>query len=202
MPWLRGSPRLPCPQHTDGRDRGRVAPGEWSMITIRKFVTIIEHIQREMDQPADVPLRRVAVAAIFRNPYAAMLAEQLTSAMGAPIESLGKGALIGLNGDAIHGNACLLTEFANPIRAAVGGGLAWIQSTTKRAAPGTLIDIPLAHKDALYVRDHYDTITVHLPDAPHPDEIAVIIAAANRAYLNPRLGGLQAAQISVRDGLR
>jgi hypothetical protein len=190
------------------------------MITIRKFVTIVEHIQREMDQPADVPLRRVAVAAVFRNPYAGqfssdlqalidfnaplgtMLAGLLTSAMGAPIESLGKGALIGLNGDAIHGNACLLTEFANPIRAAAGGGLAWIQSTTKRAAPGTLIDIPLAHKDALYVRDHYDTITVHLPDAPHPDEIAVIIAAANRAYLNPRLGGLQADQISVRDGQR
>jgi len=60
----------------------------------------------------------------------------------------------------------------------------------------------LAHKDALYVRDHYDTITVHLADAPHPDELAVIIAAANRNYLNPRLGGLQASEISVRDGQR
>ncbi|HMO58757.1 MAG TPA: amino acid synthesis family protein [Roseiflexaceae bacterium] len=190
------------------------------MITIRKFVTLTEEIFSEMGRPAEKPLRKVAVAAIFRNPYAGrysedlselvnfneplgkIMAEQITRAMGEPIESLGKGALIGMNGDAIHGNACLLGEFANPIRAAIGGGLAWIQSNTKRTAPGGMIDIPMAHKDALYVRDHYDTITVHLPDAPHPDEIAVIIAAANRSYLNPRLGGLQADQISVRDGQR
>ena len=190
------------------------------MIEIRKFVTVIEHVRSEMGRPADKPLRRVAVAAIFPNPYAGrysedlqeliafnaplghIMAEQLIAAMGEPIESLGKGALIGMNGDAIHGNACLLGDFADPIRQAIGGGLAWIQSTTKRSAPGGMIDIPLAHKDALYVRDHYDTITVHLPDAPHPNEIAVIIAAANRNYLNARLGGLQAADIKARDGLR
>ena len=190
------------------------------MIQIRKFVTLTEQIHSEMGQPAEKPLRKVAVAAIFNNPYAGrysedlseliefnpplgkILAEQLLKAMGEPIESLGKGALIGLNGDAIHGNACLLGDFANPIRDAIGGGIAWIQSNTKRSGLGGMIDIPLAHKDALYVRDHYDTITVHLPDAPHPDEIAVIIAAANRSYLNPRLGGLLAADIKVRDGLR
>lgn len=190
------------------------------MIEIRKFVTVIEQIRSEMGRPADPPLRKAAVAAIFTNPYAGrysddlselinfntplgeMLAEQLLAAVGGTIESLGKGALIGLNGDAIHGNACLLGEFAAPIRAAAGGGLAWIQSTTKRSAPGGMIDIPLAHKDALYVRDHYDTITVHLPDAPHPNELAVIVAATNRGYLNPRLGGLQASEIKVKDGLR
>lgn len=190
------------------------------MISIRKFVTVIDEIHSEMGRPADKPLRKVAVAAIFNNPYAGrysedlreliefnpplgkLMAEQLTKAMGEPIDSLGKGALIGMHGDAIHGNACLLGEFANPIREAIGGGLAWIQSTTKRSAPGGMIDIPLAHKDALYVRGNYDTITVHLPDAPHPDEIAVIIAAANRGYLNPRLGGLLASEIKVRDGLR
>ena len=190
------------------------------MIKIRKFVTIVEQVLSEMGQPADKPLRKVAIAAIFNNPYAGrysedlseliefnpplgkMLAEQLLHVMGEPIESLGKGALIGLNGDAIHGNACLLGDFANPIRDAIGGGLAWIQSNTKRSGLGGMIDIPLAHKDALYVRGNYDTITVHLPDAPHPDELAVIIAAANRGYLNPRLGGLQASEIKVRDGLR
>lgn len=190
------------------------------MTEIRKIITIIEQVFSEMGRPADKPLRKVAIAAVFHNPYAGqysedlseliqfntplgeMLAEQLVKTMAEPIESLGKGALIGMNGDAIHGNACLLSEFANPIRAAIGGGLAWIQSTTKRSAPGGMIDIPLAHKDALFVRDHYDTITVHLPDAPHPDEIAVIIAASNRSYLNPRLGGLQASEIKLRDGLR
>jgi len=190
------------------------------MITIRKFVTIVDEIHSEMGRPAAKPLRKVAIAAVFNNPYAGryaedlseliafnpvlgqIMAEQVVRAMGEPIESLGKGALIGMNGDAIHGNACLLGEFANPIRAAIGGGLAWIQSNTKRSAPGGMIDIPLAHKDALYVRGNYDTITVHLPDAPHPDELAVIIAAANHGYLNPRLGGLLASEIAVRDGLR
>jgi hypothetical protein len=190
------------------------------MITIRKFVTVIEEAHSEAGIPADPPLRKVAVAAIFNNPYAGRysedlseliafnaplghkLAEQLTKAMGQPIMSLGKGALIGINGEAIHGNACLLAEFANPIREAIGGGLAWIQSTTKRSAHGGTIDIPMAHKDALYVRANYDTITVHVPDGPQPDELVVIIAAANRNYLNARLGGLQESQISVRDGLR
>jgi hypothetical protein len=190
------------------------------MITIRKFVTLTEEIHSEMGRPADPPLRKVAIAAVFNNPYAgsysedlseliafnpvlgAIMAEQLLKAMGGPVESLGKGALIGVNGDAIHGNACLLGEFANPIREAIGGGLAWIQSNTKRSALGGTIDIPLAHKDALYVRGNYDTITVHLPDAPHPDELAVIIAGASRGYLNPRLGGLQASEIRARDGLR
>jgi hypothetical protein len=190
------------------------------MITIRKFVTLSEEIHYEMGQSTDKPLRKIAIAAIFSNPYAGrysedlseliafnpvlgkIMAERLLKAMGEPIESLGKGALIGMHGDAIHGNACLLGDFANPIREAIGGGLAWIQSNTKRVAPGGMIDIPLAHKDALYVRGHYDTITVHLPDAPHPDELAVIIAAANRGYLNQRLGGLQASEIRVRDGQR
>ncbi len=190
------------------------------MIKIRKFVTVIEHVLSETGIPAEQPLRKVAVAAIFNNPYAGRysedlselidfnpilgqtLAEQLVTAMGQPIKSLGKGALIGMDGDAIHGNACLLGEFANPIREAIGGGLAWIQSTTKRSAFGGSIDIPLAHKDALYVRGNYDTITVHVPDGPLPDELVVIIAAANRGYLNPRLGGLQESDIKVRDGLR
>src|SRR4029450_256909 len=165
------------------------------MITIRKFVTVIEEAHSEAGIPASPPLRKVAVAAIFNNPYAGRysedlseliafnaplgrtMAEHLLKAMGQPIVSLGKGALIGINGEAIHGNACLLGEFANPIREAIGGGLAWIQSTTKRSGLGGMIDIPLAHKDALYVRDHYDTITVHLADAPHPDDLGVISGA-------------------------
>ncbi len=149
------------------------------MIKIRKFVTVIEEAHSEMGIAADPPLRKVAVAAIFNNPYAGrysedlseliafnpplgnIMAEQLLRAMGQPIVSLGKGALIGVDGEALHGNACLLGEFANPIREAIGGGIAWIQSTSKRSALGGTIDIPLAHKDALYVRAHYDTITVH-----------------------------------------
>jgi hypothetical protein len=84
----------------------------------------------------------------------------------------------------------------------MGGAAAWISSFTKRAAPGASIDIPLAHKDALYVRSHYDGMTVTLPDGPQADEIAVIICIANRGRIDARVGGLNAAAIEGKDGLR
>ena len=84
---------------------------------------------------------------------------------------------------------------------AAGGGRAWISSFTKRAAPGATIDIPFAHKDALYVRSHYDGITITLHDVPLPDEIALICAYATRGRPNHRVGGLAAADIKSIDGL-
>jgi hypothetical protein len=95
----------------------------------------------------------------------------------------------------------LTTVFGNVMRDAAGGGKAWISSLTKRAAPGATIDIPLAHKDALYVRSHYDGITITLPDAPLPNELAIIVAFANRGRPNQRVGGLAADEIKGVDGL-
>ena len=105
-------------------------------------------------------------------------------------------------GEQEHINALLTTTFANPLREAVGGGNAWIASMTKRGGPGTSIDIPLASKDALYVRSHYDGMTITLHDAPLPNEIAVIICIANRGRLNARVGGLRFEEIKGEDGLR
>src|SRR3546814_13653582 len=62
------------------------------------------------------------------------------------------------------------------------------------------IDVPLAHKDALYVRSHYDGMAITLHDAPHDDEIAVICCYANRGRLNGRLSGLGKDEIDMRDG--
>jgi hypothetical protein len=76
-----------------------------------------------------------------------------------------------------------------------------VPSTGKRGVPGTAIDVPLAHKDALYVRSHYDTVTVSFPDAPNRDELLVIWAFATRGRLQARLGGLRAANIKGQDGL-
>ena len=91
----------------------------------------------------------------------------------------------------------------SPIRRdALGGGKAWISSTGKRGSPGTAIDVPLAHKDALYVRSHYDTMTVCCSDAPGPREIVVVFAVATRERLHARLGGLKATDIKGLDGLR
>jgi hypothetical protein len=118
-----------------------------------------------------------------------------------PAVSYGKAAIIGINGEQEHGVSLLTTVFGNVMRDAAGGGKAWISSFTKRAAPGSTIDIPLAHKDALYVRSHYDGITITIPDGPLPNEIAVICAYASRGRPNHRVGGLAANEIKGVDGL-
>ena len=84
----------------------------------------------------------------------------------------------------------------------LGGGLAWVASTGKRGGPGTTIDIPLAHKDALYVRSHYDTVTVAFPDGPNPHEVVILMAVATRGRLHARLAGLHANNVKAMDGLR
>jgi hypothetical protein len=158
--------------------------------------------------------------AIVENPYAGRYVEDLqplidaSRALGAELakvavealgpcraQSYGKGAIVGLAGEQEHANALLTTTCATPFREALGGGKAWIPSFTKRGGPGTSIDIPLASKDALYVRSHYDGITVTLHDAPLADEIAVILVAANRGRLKARVGGLRHQDIKGEDGL-
>ncbi len=190
-------------------------------LKIRKIFTAIEDIYEEAGQPAELPLRKVAVVAIVNNPYADQdyradlsplteasveLGRRIThlakEAMGTyDMESYGKASVVGVHGEQQHGSAMVTTVFGNVMREAAEGGLAWISSTSKRMAAGGTIDIPLAHKDALYVRSHYDTMTVTLPDAPLPDEIAIICCYANRGQLNARVGGLAAADITGEDGL-
>ena len=48
------------------------------MIKIRKFVTVIEEAYSEAGIAADTPLRKVAVAAIFNNPYAGRYSDDLS----------------------------------------------------------------------------------------------------------------------------
>jgi len=119
-----------------------------------------------------------------------------------PVRSYGKACLVGTLGEYEHGNAFLTQAFADPVRDAVGGGKAWVPSTGKVAPPGTVIDIPLAHKDALFVRSHYDTISVSFGDAPRADEVVIAFAFASRGRLHARLGGLAAQDVRGEDGLR
>jgi amino acid synthesis protein len=188
---------------------------------IRKLYTFVEDTLSEAGKSGDPVLRKVAAVAIVENPHAGRFVEDLkpmidsSEALGHQLskiamevllpyraQSYGKGGIVGLGGEQEHINALLTTTFANPLRDAVGGGKAWISSMTKRGGPGTSIDIPLAHKDALYVRSHYDGMTITLHDAPLPDEIAVIICVANRGRLNARVGGLKVEEIKGEDGLR
>lgn len=186
----------------------------------RIIYTFIEHKLAEADQNAEIPLRKVAVAAVLKNPYAGKYVEDLNPLIGASAalgtelsklavealgsykaQSYGKAGIVGIAGEQEHANALLTTTFANPLREAAGGGKAWIASFTKRAAPGALIDIPLASKDALYVRSHYDGMTITLHDAPQPDEVVIILCLANRGRLNARVGGLKFEDIKGQDGL-
>jgi len=190
---------------------------------IRSWLAFQQEILcNESGRAADgMPLRRFALACVLQNPYAGVFSEDLallvqgSAQLGQEfgrrlialvgqscIESYGKACVVGTEGEYEHGNALLTTAFADPVREAVGGGKAWIPSTGKRGGPGTTIDVPLAHKDALYVRSHYDTMTLTLSDAPAPSEVAVIFAVATRGRLHARLGGLKAGEIQGQDGLR
>ena len=197
-------------------------PANFNTYHVRKWCTQIdETLASETGKVADgTPLRKIVLAAVIANPFAGRFGEDLdlivknSPALGAEfarrikmlsgsarIESYGKAAVVGTSGEYEHGNAFLTSIFADPIREAVGGGKAWFPSTGKRGGPGTSIDIPLAHKDALYVRSHYDTITAQFADAPSPDEVVVAVAFASRGRLHARLGGLKASDISGKDGL-
>ena len=188
--------------------------------SIRKFLTQVEEEHRREGIIADSPLRKAVVAAVIHNPYAGMYLEDLSAAaefsvdlgarlgtmaaeaLGEPIVSYGKGGIAGTDGSQEHVVMFVTTAFANPLREAIGGGAAWMSSATLVGSAGTPITIPLAHKDALYVRDNYDAVVLHPGDAPRPDEVVVAVAVANRGRLNARLGGLAAIEVVGEDGLR
>jgi hypothetical protein len=178
-------------------------------IKVRRTYAITEERHEEAGRAAVHPLRRVAAIAIVENPYAGRYVDDLkpmiegSVALGRTIadvalrafgqheiQSYGKGGIVGTAGEQEHANALLTSAFANPIRDAIGGGDAWISSFTKKGGPGTLIDIPMNHKDDIWVRSHYDGMSVVIPDAPMPDEIAVIFCIASGGRLNARVGGL------------
>lgn len=165
------------------------------------------------------PLRKVAVCAVIANPYAGagytqdlselieasgaigtLLGTEALRLLGGPVESYGKGGLVGSNGEQEHVNAAVTSVFGNAFRDAIGGGEAWITSVTKPAAAGAVIDVPTAYKDEVWVRSHYDSMEVRIPDAPHPDELVVIAVVTNRGRINARVGGMTAAQAQEKAG--
>lgn len=159
------------------------------------------------------PLRKAAACAIIDNPFAnrgyvadlselvegssslgSDLGRRVAALLGGTVTSYGKAALVGSDGEQEHGNALLTSRFGDALRGAVGGGEAWISSVTKVGGPGDAIDVPLAFKDDIWVRSHYDALEVRVPGSPRGDEILVIAAAANRGRLNARLGGRSLAE--------
>lgn len=178
-------------------------------ITLRRLFTIVEDRFEQFDRPAEPPLRKVAVVAIVPNPHVGRYVENLSPLVeasravgermaeaalaalgGREAQSYGKGGIVGLGGEQEHANALLTTTFATPFRDRIGGAGAWISSMTKVAGPGTAIDIPMNAKTDVYVRSHYDGMTLAIPDAPLPDEIALVFCLATGGRLGARVGGL------------
>jgi hypothetical protein len=186
-------------------------------LTIRRTVVISSERREEAGIQAASPLRKLAIIAVVENPWAGRYAPDLSEGMESSValgqemasmarrfiapgeaQSYGKGGIVGLAGEQEHANALLTTAYANPLRDAIGGAAAWISSMTKVGGPGTLIDIPMNHKDDVYVRSHYDGMSLVLPDSPMPDEIAVIFCLATGGRLNARVGGLTHEEVVVR----
>jgi hypothetical protein len=186
-------------------------------INIRRLFSISEERREEAGRAANPPLRRTAAVAVVENPHvngyvddlkpmieaSVVLGEEmaqlaLSAFAGHEIQSYGKGGLVGVAGEQEHGNALLTTAFANPFRKVIGSADAWISSFTKVCAPGTPIDIPMNHKYDVYVRSHYDGMTIALAGTPMPDEIALIFCIANRGRINARVGGLTHDEVQAR----
>ncbi|WP_033292642.1 amino acid synthesis family protein [Amycolatopsis jejuensis] len=184
---------------------------------IRKLFSQVEEIRTVLGRDDDGPaLRKVAVCAVVGNPFAgkgyvADLAEIINASgeigklvgteaarlLGEPVHSYGKAGVVGLAGEQEHVNAALTSVFGNAFRDAIGGGRAWIASATKPGVAGSTIDVPLAFKDEIWVRSHYDALEVRIPDAPHPDEMVIIAAVANRGRINARVGGMSVDEVSA-----
>jgi hypothetical protein len=173
---------------------------------MRKTLLVRDIVTSEMGHIVDPPTVRAVALAVIGNPFAGRYVEDLTElfeagrALGeqlmpdlvrllqrSPV-SYGKGAIVGINGEFEHGGACIHPMLGKPMRAAVGGGKAVIPSNVKVAACGASLDVPLSHKDDSWSFDHFDTITVSMPDAPRPDEIVVVLVVADGGRPHPRCG--------------
>ena len=190
---------------------------------IRKLIVEVEETRIEMGRPVTPATRRAVAIAVIANPYAGRFADDLdelvdigeelggllgtkcVEALGiAPerAESYGKAAIVGEGGELEHAAAILHPKLGAPLRKAVVKGAALVPSAKKIGGPGTAIDVPLGHKDAAYVRSHFDAIEARVADAPRAGEIVVAVAVTDSGRPHPRIGGLTKNEIKGEDGLR
>ena len=190
---------------------------------IRKIVTVVEDTFEEGGQEILPPMRRAATIAVIENPFAGiyqddlealmaigeelggLLGEKCVAALGiAPeaTQSYGKAALVGENGELEHAAAILHPRFGKKLRSAVQKGAALVPSNKKRGGMGHPLDVPLGHKDAAYVRSHFDGMEVRVNDAPKANEILVAVAITASGRPLPRVGGLAHEEAEGKDGLR
>ncbi|KKM91120.1 hypothetical protein LCGC14_1231730 [marine sediment metagenome] len=190
---------------------------------IRKIAVWVEETHREIGQTISPPTRKAVAVAVIQNPFAGSYTQDLTplmdigaelggllgdkcvAALGitpAQAESYGKAAMVGEGGELEHAAAILHPKLGAPLRKAVEKGAALVPSSKKMGGPGQVLDVPLGHKDAAYVRSHFDGIEVRLNDAPRAGEILVAVAVTDSGRPLPRVGGLSHEDAEGKDGLR
>jgi len=190
---------------------------------IRKIATWVEETHTEIGQTISPPTRKAVAVAVITNPFAGKYVADLTPLMdiGAELgellgrkcvealginpsdaESYGKAAMVGENGELEHAAAILHPKLGAPLRKEVEKGAALVPSSKKMGSPGQVLDVPLGHKDAAYVRSHFDGIEVRLNDSPRANEIVVAVAVTDSGRPLPRVGGLTHDQAIGKDGLR
>jgi len=190
---------------------------------IRKLIVQVDEIRIEMGKEVAPPVRKALAMAVIENPCAGryvenldelvaigeelggLLGERCVQALGiepGQAQSYGKAAIVGEAGELEHAAAILHPKLGAPLRKAVGKGAALVPSSKKRGGLGTAIDVPLGHKDAAYVRSHFDAMEARVPDAPRANEIVVAIVVTDSGRPLPRIGGLQAGEVKGEDGLR
>jgi len=190
---------------------------------IRKLIVSVEETRQEMGKAVEPPTRKAVAVAVIENPFVGQYVQDLKPLMdigeelgelltrrcvaalgidGAKAESYGKAAIVGEQGELEHAAAILHPQMGKPVRAVLTKGAALIPSAKKQGGPGTSIDVPLGHKDAAFVRSHFDAIEVRIADAPRANEILVAIAVTDSGRPLPRIGGLQKQEIKGEDGLR
>ena len=190
---------------------------------IRKLVVQVEETHTEGGQPIAPPTRKALAMAVIANPYAGRfeqnldeliaIGEELGALLGArcvqalgiepsQAQSYGKAAIVGAAGELEHAAAILHPKLGAPLRAAVEKGAALVPSAKKRGGMGCTIDVPLGHKDAAFVRSHFDAMEARMGDAPAANEIVVCVVVTDSGRPLARVGGLQAHEVKGVDGLR
>lgn len=190
---------------------------------IRKIIVQTDEVRIEMGRDVQPPARKALAIAVIENPFAgryvenldeltaigeelgALLGQRCVQALGiepGQAQSYGKAAIVGEAGELEHAAAILHPKLGAPLRVAVEKGAALVPSSKKIGGLGTAIDVPLGHKDAAYVRSHFDAMEARVADAPRANEIVVAIVVTDSGRPLPRVGGLKASEIQGVDGLR
>ena len=191
-------------------------------VSIRKMSVGVEEIRHDGGTPLLRPILKGWIGVVVANPYAGRYVDDITPMMDAlkplgldcarrllaalgddakRIEAYGKGVIVGAAGEIEH-SALWHVPGGYGMREVLGTALAIVPSAVKMGALGAQIDLPIHHKDACYVRSHFDAMTAMIADAPRADELAFFLTMTTGGRPHPRVGGLQVSEIAKRDGQR